>query len=68
MMHHDASLSGNDGIVVAHKCQELLKDHDITDIDVEIRESVVSCHSIGLSQAVTLCVVLPFQDLMQAEH
>jgi hypothetical protein len=27
---------------MAHKCQELLKDHDITDIDVGIRESSIA--------------------------
>ncbi|KAG8972565.1 hypothetical protein FRC05_009798 [Tulasnella sp. 425] len=35
-----ASLSGNDGVVVAYKCRELLLEYDITDVDVEIRESV----------------------------
>ncbi|PBK62891.1 hypothetical protein ARMSODRAFT_841116, partial [Armillaria solidipes] len=36
-----ASLSGDDGVVVASKCRELLVESNITDIDVEIRESVV---------------------------
>ncbi len=35
-----ASLSGDDGIVVASKCRELLVESNITDVDVEIRESV----------------------------
>jgi len=35
------SLSHDDGLDVAHKCKKLLEEHDITDIDVEIRESVV---------------------------
>lgn len=34
------SLSGDDGVVVASKCRELLAEHGIT--DVEIRESVVT--------------------------
>ncbi|KAG8947964.1 hypothetical protein FRC04_010161 [Tulasnella sp. 424] len=37
-----ASLSGNDGVVVASKCQELLVECNITDVNVEIRESVVT--------------------------
>jgi hypothetical protein len=37
-----ASLSGNDGVIVASKCRELLVEHEIADVDVEIRESVVS--------------------------
>ncbi|KAK0225014.1 hypothetical protein EDD85DRAFT_980166 [Armillaria nabsnona] len=37
-----ASLSGNDGVVVASKCRELLVEYDIADVDVEIRESVVT--------------------------
>ncbi|KAK7447030.1 hypothetical protein VKT23_014243 [Stygiomarasmius scandens] len=36
------SLSGDDGVVVAFKCQELLGEYDITDVEVEIRESVVT--------------------------
>ncbi|KAJ7439344.1 hypothetical protein FB451DRAFT_1302210 [Mycena latifolia] len=36
------SLSGADGVVVASKCRELLIDHGIADVDVEIRESVVT--------------------------
>ncbi|KAG8703591.1 hypothetical protein FRC08_002747 [Ceratobasidium sp. 394] len=36
------SLSGNDGVVVASKCRELLEENGITDVDVEIRESVVT--------------------------
>ncbi|KDQ10371.1 hypothetical protein BOTBODRAFT_36267 [Botryobasidium botryosum FD-172 SS1] len=36
-----ASLSGHDGVGVVLKCQELLKEYDITDVEVEIRESVV---------------------------
>jgi hypothetical protein len=35
------SLSGNDGVVVASKCKELLQKYNVTDVDVEIRESVV---------------------------
>jgi hypothetical protein len=37
-----ASLSGHDGVVVAFKCRELLVEYDIFDVDVEIRESVVT--------------------------
>ncbi|KAI0050657.1 hypothetical protein FA95DRAFT_1555374 [Auriscalpium vulgare] len=36
-----ASLSGRDGVVAALKCRELLVESNITDVDVEIRESVV---------------------------
>ncbi len=36
------SLSDNDGVDVASRCQELLVKYDITDVDVEIRESVVT--------------------------
>ena len=36
-----ASLSGRDGVDAAFKCRKLLVDHDITDVEVEIRESVV---------------------------
>ena len=36
------SLSYPDGSVVASKCRELLVEYDITDVDVEIRESVVT--------------------------
>ena len=36
-----ASLNGYDGIEVVSKCLELLKENDITDIEVEICESVV---------------------------
>ncbi|KAK0442873.1 hypothetical protein EV421DRAFT_1710507, partial [Armillaria borealis] len=35
------SLSGDDGVVMASKCWELLVQSNITDIDVEIRESVI---------------------------
>lgn len=35
------SLSGEDGVVVVSKCRGLLEKHDITDVDVEIRESEV---------------------------
>jgi hypothetical protein len=35
------SLSGYDGVNVASKCKKLLVEHDIADVDVEIRESVV---------------------------
>jgi len=35
------SLSGTDGVVVARECREILEKHDITDVDVEIRESMV---------------------------
>jgi hypothetical protein len=37
------SLSHNDGVIVASQCQELLLEYDIADVDVEIRESVVTC-------------------------
>ncbi|KAF8957093.1 hypothetical protein BDZ97DRAFT_120014 [Flammula alnicola] len=36
------SLSGDDGIVVASKCRERLVESNIADVDVEIRESVVT--------------------------
>lgn len=36
------SLSGDDGVVVAHKFRELLVESDIVDVEVEIRESVVT--------------------------
>ena len=36
-----ASLSGADGVIVASKCRELLVENGITDVDVEIRESIV---------------------------
>lgn len=35
------TLSGKDGVVVAYKCRGLLRDAKITDVEVEIRESVV---------------------------
>ncbi|EKM61448.1 uncharacterized protein PHACADRAFT_24643 [Phanerochaete carnosa HHB-10118-sp] len=37
-----ASLSGDDGVVVAFKCLEVIREYDIADIEVEIRESVVT--------------------------
>jgi hypothetical protein len=37
-----ASLSSGDGIFAAHKCREILEEYGITDVDVEIRESVVT--------------------------
>ncbi|TFY70698.1 hypothetical protein EVG20_g2313 [Dentipellis fragilis] len=38
-----ASLSGADGVVVASKCKELLVvEYSITDVDVEIRQSIVA--------------------------
>jgi len=37
-----ASLSASDGVVVACKCKDLLEEHGIDDVDVEIRESVVT--------------------------
>ncbi|TFY71083.1 hypothetical protein EVG20_g1921 [Dentipellis fragilis] len=38
-----ASLSGADGVVAASKCKELLVvEYNITDVDVEIRQSIVS--------------------------
>ncbi|KAI0042261.1 hypothetical protein FA95DRAFT_1610323 [Auriscalpium vulgare] len=39
-----ASLSGSDGVVVALKCRELLVESNVTDVDVEIRESVAPRH------------------------
>lgn len=36
------SLCGDDGLVVASKCRELLEEFNITDVNVEIRESVVT--------------------------
>ena len=35
------SLSGEYGVVVTSECNKLLVEHDITDVDVEIRESIV---------------------------
>ncbi len=37
-----ASLSGKDGVVVASKCRALLVEYNITNVDVEIRESIVT--------------------------
>jgi hypothetical protein len=37
-----SSLSSEDGIVAARKCKELLEEYHITDVDVEIRESVAT--------------------------
>jgi hypothetical protein len=37
-----ASLSGNDGVATASRCRKLLVEHNITDIDVEMCESVVT--------------------------
>ena len=36
------SLSGSDGIVVASKCRGLLSKDNIADVDVEIRESIIT--------------------------
>ncbi|KAG8729857.1 hypothetical protein FRC11_007882 [Ceratobasidium sp. 423] len=36
------SLSNGDGLVVAFQCQKLLEENDITDVEVEVRESVVT--------------------------
>ncbi|KAF8267031.1 hypothetical protein EI94DRAFT_1731571 [Lactarius quietus] len=36
-----SSLSGEDGVIVASRCRNLLVESDITDVDVEIRESEV---------------------------
>ncbi|EJD02803.1 uncharacterized protein FOMMEDRAFT_156149 [Fomitiporia mediterranea MF3/22] len=41
-----ATLSGYDGLDVASKCRNLLEEYDITDVEVEIRESVVT-RSLG---------------------
>ena len=35
-----ASLSGVDGVVVVHKCREILEENCINDVDVEIRETI----------------------------
>ncbi|KAF9052343.1 hypothetical protein BDZ89DRAFT_939434, partial [Hymenopellis radicata] len=35
------SLSGDRGVIVAYNCRRLLEQHNILDVDVEIRESVV---------------------------
>lgn len=40
------TLSGEDGRAVASQCKQLLEAHDILDVDVEIRESVVT-RSVG---------------------
>ncbi|KAH8111885.1 hypothetical protein DFH11DRAFT_1546184 [Phellopilus nigrolimitatus] len=36
------SLSGDDGVAAAYKCRDLLVEFNITDVEVEIRESVVT--------------------------
>ncbi|CAA7262387.1 unnamed protein product [Cyclocybe aegerita] len=36
------SLSGEEGVIAAYKCHELLVECNITDVDVQIRESVVT--------------------------
>jgi hypothetical protein len=36
-----SSLSGEDGVIVASKCRDVLEEYDIDDVEVEIRESVV---------------------------
>ena len=41
-----ASLCSDDGIIVVSECHKLLGEYNITDVDVEIRESVVT-HSAG---------------------
>ena len=47
-----ASLSGDDGVIVVSKCLDLLREKNITDVEVEIRESVVirsgSSHPISI--------------------
>ena len=37
-----ASLSGADGVVAAYKCRDVLVEYGITDVNIEIRESVVT--------------------------
>jgi hypothetical protein len=39
---HPSSLSGTDGVVVVYKCRDLLFEYGIIDVNVEIRESVVT--------------------------
>ncbi|KAI0244915.1 hypothetical protein BJV78DRAFT_1144064, partial [Lactifluus subvellereus] len=39
------SLSRDDGIIVASKCWDLLEEYNITDVNIEICESVVTCLS-----------------------
>ncbi|GJJ12376.1 hypothetical protein Clacol_006617 [Clathrus columnatus] len=36
------SLSSTDGLTIAHKCKQILDQNGITDVEVEIRESVVN--------------------------
>jgi hypothetical protein len=36
------SLHGDDGVVVASKCLDILRQNDVADVEVEIRESVVT--------------------------
>ena len=36
------SLSGGVGIIVSHRCRSILEQNRITDVDVEIRESVIT--------------------------
>ena len=36
------TLSSSDGVAVAFKCRKLLEENDITDVDVEIRETIVT--------------------------
>ncbi|KAJ7760913.1 hypothetical protein B0H16DRAFT_1812172 [Mycena metata] len=40
------SLSGDKGVVVVSKCREILLEYDLADVEVEIRESVVT-RSVG---------------------
>jgi hypothetical protein len=68
-----ASLSGYDGLDVASKCRELLVEHDITNVDVEIRESDVtrwagpklltptysSDHTVNVREPLTTTLGLP---------
>ncbi|KAJ7457634.1 hypothetical protein B0H11DRAFT_2160733 [Mycena galericulata] len=56
------SLSGNDGVVVASRCQDLLASHQITDVNVEIRESIVSRGAQFLAPTHELDRTAPYRE------
>ena len=61
-----ASLSGDDGVIVASSCKEILIENGVTDIEVEIRESVVT-RSAG-SKLLTLSPWWCSSDIMEARE
>ncbi|KAJ7480076.1 hypothetical protein B0H11DRAFT_2422910 [Mycena galericulata] len=60
------SLSGTKGVVVAAKCRDLLLEFKVTDVEVEIRESVIT-RSAGL-QSPTLRPTPPFLMDRMKDH